>query len=255
MQEHGKLAPHRISKPIQLLAAWLLGLIVVNGAFLAAASQIDKPDWVSGALVIACIVNVPLFRISIFLLQTKFRPEMQEDSFYSKYLESRTGNTERKITPEAVADIRGDIASLEKVVAERVLHGMEEAESQKIKWSSKTVMLNKTLSNFAEIWKQLSVHGIPIHETFGSGADAPTVFNVAIGIGFDVDQIRALVKALSPITDGWITFAHPDAEYYDKQVLIGAYGAFKHGIELHKIEPFIEQKDITEVELYKMLGQ
>lgn len=38
-------------------------------------------------LVIASVVNVPLFLICIFLLQTKFRPQMQEDLYYSKYLE------------------------------------------------------------------------------------------------------------------------------------------------------------------------
>ena len=88
MEKHGKIEPHRITKPIQLLAAWLLGLIIVNGTFLVAAAQITKPDWASACLAIASIVNVPLFLISIFLLQTKFRPEMQEDTFYSKYLEN-----------------------------------------------------------------------------------------------------------------------------------------------------------------------
>ncbi|OWP83000.1 hypothetical protein BWK59_12825 [Flavobacterium davisii] len=124
-----QIKPEKITKPIQLLAAWLLGLILINASFLTAASQIIKPDWASGLLVIACVVNVPLFLISIFLLQTKFRPEMQEDTYYSKYLErkyngkneSQASKTqqidiekERKATAEIISKELGDIQPPEK---------------------------------------------------------------------------------------------------------------------------------------------
>lgn len=87
--ETQNIHPDKITKPIQLLAAWLAGLILVNGSFLTAASQLTVPEWLPPTLVIASIVNVPLFLLSLFLLQTKFRPEMQEDVYYSKYLEKR----------------------------------------------------------------------------------------------------------------------------------------------------------------------
>jgi hypothetical protein len=87
------IKPDKITKPIQLLAAWLLGLILINASFLTAASQIHKPEWAASMLVIATVANVPLFLISLFLLQTKFRPEMQEDTFYSKYLERKYSTT------------------------------------------------------------------------------------------------------------------------------------------------------------------
>jgi hypothetical protein len=89
--------PERITKPIQLLAAWLIGLIAVNGSFLAAATQILIPTWAPIILVIASIINVPLFLISIFLLQTRFRPEMQADEFYSKYLENKYSGEQAEI--------------------------------------------------------------------------------------------------------------------------------------------------------------
>lgn len=257
MKETGKIEPHRITKPIQLLAAWLLGLVFVDGTFLFTASQINNPGWVSGSLVIASIVNVPLFLVSIFLLQTKFRPEMQEDSFYSKYLESKTGNTEREITTGSFASLREDIASLEKVVAEEVLHSMEEAKLQKIKWSSVTVLLNKSLRNFSIIAKELTQHAIPVHETFGGDIKSPEVFSVAIGSGFDVDQIRQLVDVLLNITDGWISYAHDDDEIlqYDDQVLVGAWGSHDHGLELRKIKPILDRENITGAEIYKLLGK
>jgi len=82
-----QITPHRITKPIQLLAAWLAGLAIVNASFLAGAAAIHEPRWITGVLVLASVANVPLFLLSIFLLQTRYRPQMQEDAFYSKYLE------------------------------------------------------------------------------------------------------------------------------------------------------------------------
>lgn len=86
-----KINPHQVTKPIQLLAAWLVGLILINGSFLSAAKIIESPEWVSGFLVIAAVLNVPIFLVLIFFLQTKFRAELQEDTYYSKHLEKVTG--------------------------------------------------------------------------------------------------------------------------------------------------------------------
>ncbi len=85
MPEH-KIDPQTVTKPLQLLAAWLVALIVLDTAFLTAAATIKAPDWAPAILVIASVANVPLFLFGMFLLQTKYRPEMQEDSFYSVYL-------------------------------------------------------------------------------------------------------------------------------------------------------------------------
>lgn len=250
-----QIEPHKITKPIQLLAAWLAGLVLVNGSFLVAATQIPSPPWVPGALALAGIVNVPLFLVAIFLLQTKFRPEMQEDSFYSKYLESRiTGNTEREVTAESFALVREDISKLEQVVAEKVLNGLDRAELRKAHWSAVTVRLNKSLTNFTEIARTLTANDIPVHETFGGGAGSPDILNVAIGSGFDVDQIKTLVDALLKVTDGWISYAFPDDEDYRKQVLIGAYGNYKHGIMLSRITAIIQHPGITTDEIYRHVG-
>ncbi len=74
-----KLKAHKITKPIHLLAAGLVGLVLVDGSLLATAVGVDSGSWLSTAFVVAAIVNVLLFLLAIFLLQTKFRPEMQED--------------------------------------------------------------------------------------------------------------------------------------------------------------------------------
>ena len=88
---NNQVKPEKVTKPIQILGAWLAGLILVNGSFLGVAASISKPDWIVGALVIASIVNVPLFLGYILLLQAKFRPEVKENPYYAKYLESNTG--------------------------------------------------------------------------------------------------------------------------------------------------------------------
>src|SRR5437879_5901367 len=95
-----KLDAQKVTKPIQLLAAWLIGLILVNSAFLVAASRID--GWERSALILAAIFNVPVFLAAMFLLQTKFRPELQEDMFYSKYLSSKTNQVVVKSRFEAL---------------------------------------------------------------------------------------------------------------------------------------------------------
>lgn len=78
-----------VKSPFQLLAAWLISLIVLDSAFLSAATLITEPAWASGLLVIASILNVPLFLTCMFQLQTRFRPEMQGDEYYSSYLQDQ----------------------------------------------------------------------------------------------------------------------------------------------------------------------
>lgn len=62
MQDH-RIEAHKITKPIQLMAAWFITLILLDSAFLLAASNIEKPEWVSPTLTISAIIFVPLFLI------------------------------------------------------------------------------------------------------------------------------------------------------------------------------------------------
>ena len=122
MSNH-KIAPEKVTRPIQLLAAWLTGLIVTDGAFLSAAIYISSPNWAAGVLVIAAVVNVPLFLISIFLLQTKYRPEMQEDVYYSKYLEYQY--VKQSVPPET-PDVETQIKKVTKNILDQLGPGQEQ---------------------------------------------------------------------------------------------------------------------------------
>jgi hypothetical protein len=81
-----KFEPHKITKPIQLLATWFLSLIIIDSIFLYVARDISKPSWGASALIIAAIAFVPMFAYIYFHLQTRYRIEMQEDAYYSKYI-------------------------------------------------------------------------------------------------------------------------------------------------------------------------
>ncbi len=84
MTQHN-IEPAQIRSPIQLLAVWFVALVVLDGGFLTAARVVSSPSWVPAVLVIAAILNVPLFLGCMFLLQTRFRPEMQSDKYYAEY--------------------------------------------------------------------------------------------------------------------------------------------------------------------------
>jgi|SRR5690349_1207453 len=81
-----QIQPHRITKPIQLLAVLMAGLILLVGSLLGGARFLDQSGWISGFLAISAVVSVPLFLIFLFLLLTRFRPQLQEDSYYLKWL-------------------------------------------------------------------------------------------------------------------------------------------------------------------------
>ena len=62
-------------------------------------------------------MNVPLFLYLLFKLQTKFRAELQEDSYYSKYLDKTTKNNDSKELERRVefrSEVEEQILSIDK---------------------------------------------------------------------------------------------------------------------------------------------
>lgn len=193
------IEPAKITKPIQLLAAWLVGLVLLDGSFLTAANSISSPTWASGLLVIAAVMNVPLFLAAIFLLQTKFRPEMQEDEFYSRYLHHRystqTGTKELVISPPQEEPKYIQIASRDEDITQ--------------------VMVNDMLTNYAEVRESLKKADIKINNIFGSTSEEPEVpphLLLTLGRKVDLHKLQKLIKSLedkieyiSLVPDGWET--------------------------------------------------
>lgn len=111
MDKPAPIVAEKVTKPIQLLAAWLAGLVLVNGTFLAAAKVISQPYWLPAVLVIAAVVNVFVFLACMFILQTKFRAQLQEDSYYSQFL--RDASTGEKVSwAVALSDLKSELGSM-----------------------------------------------------------------------------------------------------------------------------------------------
>jgi ribosomal protein L9 len=225
-----KIMPSQVTKPIQLLAAWLVGLILTNGAFLSAANIISKPDWAPGLLVVASVANVPAFLFLIFYLQTKFRAELQEDTYYSKHLEAITGQV--KEVANSDAGLYGEISSMQiatKVQFELIAGALEgltkridqmgegspamsfnpelppttktivQIEAQQAK-SLVRVGVNTLMPGFKEIAKQLIAADFSIVQYFGVAGknDAPEYLTVSYGAGVNKESLKAVYKILKP---------------------------------------------------------
>ncbi|MNZ60064.1 hypothetical protein D3C78_781240 [compost metagenome] len=213
MPQQQDIEPHRITKPIQLLGAWLAGLIIVNGSFLGAAVAIDTPIWLRSMLVIAAVVNVPVFLICIFLLQTRFRPEMQEDSYYHEYLIAKDGRDKRRPQDE-----------LERTPKEE--GGI---------WDGYSIMLNQHIEGAKIIEEVLKSQDIPITSYFGGpSGHKPPGLTASIGRGFSDEQIKNLVRALSQTSITHIDYA-ADEEKPDEYTNIILIGSWVPSYEAHSV--------------------
>jgi hypothetical protein len=86
-----KIEPHKITRPIQLMAVWFVALILIDSELFTAATLIKEPNWVPPLLVISAICFILIFIGGIFLMQTVFRKELQDDPYYSKWLLGEKG--------------------------------------------------------------------------------------------------------------------------------------------------------------------
>lgn len=102
--ETQKIEAHKITKPIQLMAVWFIALLLIDSAFLTAAANISIPSLLAPALAISAIIFVPLFLGGVFLMQTVFRKELQDDQFYSEWLK-RQEETFEDFNPENIMHI------------------------------------------------------------------------------------------------------------------------------------------------------
>ena len=216
-----QIEPAKIRTPIQLLAAWLLGLILVNGSFLAAAATLQRPDWAAGLLVVCAALNVPVFIGAIFLLQTRFRPQMQEDAYYSQYLKysQETGKTEL-VAPAIATDFKLNFENTLTSLSRDWL-GKSPGRSSDL---SSPIHVNDLLPKYRDMALAFRKIGIEF-KTFGSSskvASPPNNFVIAIGKGFsDLPLLRIVVEITRQF--GLDGIALSDAEETIGKVLIGAY--------------------------------
>ena len=252
-----KIEPQNVTKPIQLLAAWLVGLILINSTFLGAAKVITQPTWAAGFLVIAAIINVPIFLYLIYSLQTKFRAELQEDTYYAKHLEKITGqvskpssqnesflnalksiqtsnNNQFEEINKNLEDLSNALSeeSISKDKTENLLEKITEAktslhqiEKNKIKKST-TIFVNDLIPEFKSIIQLLIESNFKISDTFGStSVDKVPPKTLTISYSKDTNKLvlKEIYLLLKPFKFNRIDFNEENIENDYSTIYIGSY--------------------------------
>lgn len=85
--------------------------------------------------------------------------------------------------------------------------------------------------------------------------EKPNTFNIAIGKGFNGNQLKSILSVILEISDGYLLYAVGDEYYgqYDNQMLIGAYGD-GYRIKISNVLELINQ-GISDGELYKIIEE
>ncbi|WP_430468856.1 hypothetical protein [Vreelandella titanicae] len=283
-----KINPNQVTKPIQLLAAWLVGLILINGSFLGAAKVITLPSWAPGLLVIAAVINVPIFLSLIFFLQTRFRAELQEDTFYSKHLEKITGQwKERPKSNDALLEevrkrqwdsstkidtIAKNIEEIADKLANKtsdqidvnaLLEQVNETkqslsifEDQKVKQST-PIAINDLIPNYKEIVKEVIRLGYPISQIFGSTSEnkkPPIFLTITYTQGTAKSSIVEIYKIIKPYGFQRIDYDNSDDDISNANIYIGSYiDSFpdtRNSVEIDEnVEELIFDKHVSSDEL------
>lgn len=215
------IKPERITTPIQLLGAWLAGLLSIDACFLFAASNMDQGSWESATLTIAAIVNVPLFIGAVFLLQTRFRPELQEDSYYSSYLSQKTNEVIKVSQETALSILERKVASLEQEHHQAMQVAVSGGEGSPL--SNLSIGINRYLESIDAIERKLVELGATKTSFFG-GDEAPPHLKVSIAESIPLRTRRELISIASELGFQYYGVFDPAAVEFTEDVLFGAYG-------------------------------
>lgn len=218
MAEQG-IKPEKITKPIQLLGAWLAGLFSIDSCFLVASANMEAGSFESIALVIASIINVPIFLVAVFLLQTKFRPELQEDSYYSSYLSQKTN--ERITVSKSdihLSEVSQRLSAIEKEISKEKDNGEDNILEKYL------MGVNRNFDDRAEIKKILSEYGVTSISSFGADS-SPDTRSVAIAHSVPRNALKKILEIAKRAKFTHYGFFDNRSEETDEEILFGAYGA------------------------------
>jgi hypothetical protein len=244
-----RIRPEKITKPIQLLAVWLIGLIAIETSLLAASATITKPEWLPVFFGISAVAIIPLFLFLIFLLQTKYRPQIQEDEYYSKYLDKNTmqfiqidkNNNPRnelikqetkKLIEETKKSINTIKESVDKDEKKETIENIIISSDNKIKnieriikYATHNLWINNTLDNFSLIVEKIKEIGFNSFKEFGN-EKIPQNFHVSFTNTVNPIIIKEILIDLIPL--GAYSIAIIDDEEakrknYGNAIFLGSY--------------------------------
>jgi len=219
--------PEKITKPIQLLGAWLAGLLAIDSSFLIAATHLPHGSWAAASLVVAAIANVPIFLIAVFLLQTKFRPELQEDSYYATYLSRRTNE------PISVGKLDVHFAQLNQKLLElesRIpLPSPPTTTAVEQALTTLSIGVNTYLPDREKIGARLSSLGVVGFSSF-QGDKPPGRRHVAISKYLPKEVLKEVVRVARDLGFHRYSIFDNHAEETEEDVLFGSYGEAEYEI-------------------------
>ena len=220
--EKNNITADKITKPIQLLGAWLAGLLAINSSFLIAAVKMGHDTWQAGFLTVASILNVPAFLIALFILQTKFRPELQEDQYYSNYLNSLT-NEPIKLSKLDI--IREELERRIDGIETKLLSGDAEPEDleEQPKLTDLLYGMNIHLGNKKKVLSKLNELGVIGVNEFGKDIKPPEINKVAINKYVPLAVRKEIIQLASSLGFTHYGIMEP-SEDIKEDVLFGAYG-------------------------------
>lgn len=175
------------------------------------------------ALVIAAIANVPVFLIAVFLLQTKFRPELQEDAYYSSYLDRKTNQAVTVSKSESqLIHISNRLSALEKQAPDEqhnsdILRGLK-------------IGINSSIDDTDRLSDLLAQHNIKYVSHFGTG-EAPLERAVAISPDVPqviIDKVLDIARETGFTHFGYLTKG--PFEDSEEDVLFGSYGESEYSL-------------------------
>lgn len=267
--------PETITKPIQLLSAWLIGLLLLVSTLLTAAGLLNTPSWLPPFLAISAVSIIPIFLVLIFLLQTKYRPEMQEDSYYSMYLNTETNQYEssaetndNNIAIQEIAKISKDVKEQLKTVhnlisnvgnnnkdsVENAIDNSKEKLAhleKRIDLYSVEMYINRYLPKYSQIVDIVKLLGIVKFHEFGSKKSPPELV-ISFGEDIPIDIISDLVIPISNITNGYIKLSTTAKNV----IIIGSRRTYDTKIKIDQklIEHISSSNEIQNIkDLYKLL--
>jgi len=216
------IKPQKITKPIQLLGAWLAGLFSIDSCFLFAVSNMDQGSFESYALTIAAIANVPIFLLAVFLLQTKFRPELQEDSYYSSYLNQKTNE---KVVISKTDSHFAELTSMIAVLQNKV----ENLDNQELKEnniiSTLSIGINSALPDLEAVKSKLKDAGATSYSSFGTG-EMPDCRILAMSPGLSGRSQQELIEFARLMGFTHYSYFEPGGDdEIEEDALLGSYGS------------------------------
>lgn len=256
------IQPEKITKPIQLLAVWFAGLVLLVGLLLAGAKTITEPPWLVPVLAISAIAIIPIFLYFVFLLQTKYRPQMQEDTFYSEYLDKTTNilvnRAEIAVPSNSLVELQNQInlltdkyktqlLSFEELLEENKISNVTSPENIKqlrtiiknttegitkveetIKKSTFSLNLNRLLPNFQNIRLELLKSGFEnLSEFEGGSGKPPKIFLISAGKNVTPSFLLDTIKTLKPLKLEKVSLILDEDDFinnmHSERIIVGSY--------------------------------